>query len=134
MVEPGQRLGLAREPLGKARVLLLLAGQDLQRHEAVQPRLAGLIDHAHAAAPEAFQDFQLREMAGDLLQRRRRFRLGRHHLRAAGPASAPGASVCVARFKAIRQRGQRPSGASAASGAPHRSHFRSMFAFSVITL
>src|SRR5664279_88758 len=44
MVEPGERLLLARKALGKARVFLLLAGQDLQRHKAVEPRLARLID------------------------------------------------------------------------------------------
>ena len=134
MVEPGQRLRLAREPLGEARVFLLLASQDLQRHEAVEPRLARLIDHAHAAAAQAFQDFQLREMAGDLLHRRRRVPASAGPpCVPPGPTSAPGASVWAARFKAIRQRGQRPSGASAASERPHFPHFRSMFAFSVIT-
>ena len=90
MVEPGQGLRLAREPLGKARVFLLLAGQDLERHKAVEPRLARLIDHAHAAAAQAFENFQLRELAGDLLQRRRGFRLGGTTLRAAGPDLGPG--------------------------------------------
>ena len=89
MVEPRQRLRLARETLGKARVFLLLAGQDFQRHEAVEPRLARLIDHAHAAAAQAFKDFQLRELAGDLLQGRRGFRLrGATRCAPAGPASA----------------------------------------------
>ena len=74
VVQPRQRLGLAREPLGELRVRSLLRREDLQRHQPVQLRLARLIDHPHPAAAEAFEDFQLREVLGDLLRfgRRRR--------------------------------------------------------------
>ena len=36
VVQPRQRLGLAREPLGKLRVLLAFRREDLERHEPVQ--------------------------------------------------------------------------------------------------
>ena len=50
-----------------------------------------------------------------------------------GPSSVPGKSVCGARFKAIRHRGQRPSGASVASAVPQRWHFRVGVVVSFIT-
>ena len=78
VAQPRQRLGFAQEALGELRVGALLRREDLQRDEPVQLRLARLIDHAHAAAPEAFQDFQLRKVPGDFGRRRRRL----DHLRA----------------------------------------------------
>ena len=43
-----------------------------KRDEAVQARLACLVHDAHAAATEAFEDFQLRKQRGDFRGRRRR--------------------------------------------------------------
>ena len=65
MVQPGQRLGFAREPFGELAVPILFLGQDFERDEAVQARLPRLVHHAHAAAAEAFEDFQLREQRRD---------------------------------------------------------------------
>ena len=62
----------AREPFDELPVPVLFPGQDFERDEAVQARLPGLIDHAHAAAAEAFEDFELGEQRGDFGRRRRR--------------------------------------------------------------
>jgi hypothetical protein len=51
---------------------LLLRRQNFQGDDPVQLRLACLIDHAHPAAPEAFQDFELGEVFPDFVGRRRR--------------------------------------------------------------
>ncbi len=56
---------LAQEPplllLGGAA----LAGEELQRHQAAELQVAGLVDHAHAAAAEALQDLIVRDGAAD---------------------------------------------------------------------
>ena len=56
---------LAQEPplllLGGAA----LAGEELQGHQAVELQVAGLVDHAHAAAAEALQDLVVRDGAAD---------------------------------------------------------------------
>jgi hypothetical protein len=46
--------------------------KDLQRDDAIQLRLARLVNHAHAAAPQTFQDFQLREVRGQFRRGGRR--------------------------------------------------------------
>ncbi len=72
MAELRQQLGLAGETFGEARVALALGGEDLDRDEAVEGFLAGLVNDAHAAAPETLDDLELRKLARDLLRRRRR--------------------------------------------------------------
>ena len=56
VLELGDGLGLGQEP-GGGLGAGVLAGQDhLQGDGAVEPDLAGLVDHAHAAAAELAQD------------------------------------------------------------------------------
>ena len=61
MVQPGQGARLALEPLGELGITLLIRRQDLQRDQPVQPRLARLVDCAHAAATEKTDNLQMRE-------------------------------------------------------------------------
>ena len=49
MGKPRQEAG---ESVGEALVLLLLAGQEFEGHEAVQARLPGFVDDAHTAPAE----------------------------------------------------------------------------------
>ena len=77
MVQRRQRLRLACEALGKLRIAHPLGREQFQRDEAVQAFLTCLVNHAHAAAAEAFEDFELRKMRGDLFRRQRRLRGGR---------------------------------------------------------
>ncbi len=56
VVERRGRLGLLDEPglgLGVARQL---GGEELEGHDAREPRVLRLVDHAHAAAPQQLQD------------------------------------------------------------------------------
>ena len=66
--KPGQRAGLAIEPLGKTRPARGLGRQDFQRDQPVQRGLAGLIDRAHAALADESENLQLRKQARHLLQ------------------------------------------------------------------
>ena len=52
MFQRGDRLRLALEPLVKLGVVFQVLGQDLDRDAAVQARVAGLVDLAHAAGAE----------------------------------------------------------------------------------
>ena len=79
-----QRLRLPREAVGKLRVFLPFRREEFERDETVERYLPRLVNHAHPAAPEAGEDFELREMRGDLLDRRRRQRSGRTGEQAAG--------------------------------------------------
>ena len=71
MVQPGQGARLAAEPLREIRIAPRGGGKHLERDPAVQSRLPGLVDRAHAALPEQFDDFQVREERRDLGHRRR---------------------------------------------------------------
>ena len=53
--EPAQRLGIPRE----------LFGDELERDEAVQPRIFGFVDDAHAAAAQLLDDAVVRERLTD---------------------------------------------------------------------
>ena len=66
MAQSSQGLGFAQEALGETRVGPFVRSEDLQRHQAVELRLARLVNDTHAAAAQAFEDFQLREVLGDL--------------------------------------------------------------------
>ena len=61
VIEPGQGARLALEPLGELGITLLFRRQELQRHQPIQPRLARLINRAHAAATEKANDLEVRE-------------------------------------------------------------------------
>ena len=77
MVQRRERLRLARKAFGELCVAHALGRKQFQRDEAVQTFLPRLINHAHAPASEAFEDFKLRKMRGDLFGRQRRLRGGR---------------------------------------------------------
>jgi len=77
VVEPGQNPGLAVEAFGECGIGGQRLRQELERNQAVEPRLAGLEDDAHAALADDFQDFELWEGIGDFLDARRRVFGGR---------------------------------------------------------
>ena len=74
VVQSREGLRLPRETLGKLGVAHALGRQKLERHEPVQGFLARFVHDTHAAPPQAFQDFKLRKMRGDLVRRQRRLR------------------------------------------------------------
>ena len=111
MVQRRERLRLAREAFGELRVAHALRREEFQRDEAVQGFLPRLIDHAHAAASEAFENFELRKMRGDLFGRQRRLRGGRvvgengfrlQVQRHEAIGAKPGGRVCWQRRAALR--------------------------------
>lgn len=61
MVELRERAGLAGETVGEGGVVAKRAREDFQCDEAVEGFLAGLVNHAHAAAPEELDNLKLRE-------------------------------------------------------------------------
>jgi hypothetical protein len=65
MVQPGQGLGLALEPLGETRIRTFFRQEDLERHDPVQCGLPGLVDYAHAALTKHLDDFEVGEVARD---------------------------------------------------------------------
>ena len=79
MAELRQRAGFAGEALGKIQVAAGTRRQDFQRDEPVQRRLARLIDRAHAALADEFEDFELGKKFGEVGNggRRERRRAGR---------------------------------------------------------
>ena len=60
MVQRGSRLRLALEAAERLRILGHFIGQKLERDEAVQPRVLGLIDHTHAAAAQLVDNAVMR--------------------------------------------------------------------------
>ena len=76
MIQRRERLRLLFKPLGELRIVRALRREQLQRDETVQRFLPRLVDHAHAAAPEAFEDFELRKMRREFLRREWRQRPG----------------------------------------------------------
>ena len=62
VVQPREKLPLALEAARKRGIALRQrGGQQLERDEPVQLRLARLKNPAHAALPDEFEDFKLRE-------------------------------------------------------------------------
>ena len=61
MIQLSQRLGFAREASGERGVMADARRKNLQRHQAVQFFLPCLVNRAHAALADEFQDFELRE-------------------------------------------------------------------------
>ena len=73
MVQRREHLRLAlepRQPLGIARER---AGQDLDRDVATEPRVAGAIDLAHAAAPEQRENLVAADAAANHRRETRRW-------------------------------------------------------------
>ena len=71
MVELRQRLGFAGEAFGKRRFIANARRQNFQRDEPVQLPLPRLVNRAHAALAEEFEDFELRKKFGKLRDRGR---------------------------------------------------------------
>ena len=97
MIELRQRLGFAGEALGKRRIVTNAGRKNFQRDDAVQLFLPRLIDRAHAAFADEFEDFELRKLRrefGDGRRiERRLFRVGdgvrrRAHFEQAGGAKS----------------------------------------------
>ena len=61
MVQLGQRLGFAGEAFGERRIVADAGREDFQRDDAVQLLLPRLVNRAHAAFADEFEDFQLRK-------------------------------------------------------------------------
>jgi len=74
VIQCRQGLCLAAEPLGKLNILRAFRGKKLKGDEAVEALLLRLVDHAHTAAAEAFENFKLRKERGNLLHSLRRLR------------------------------------------------------------
>jgi hypothetical protein len=108
-IEPDR---FASEACAELRIVFPFGGEDLERHEPVEPSLPRLVNHSHAAAPHAGQEFELREKGRNLFQR------GGSLPR----ASAPVRALSAVRLSFARHATQRPSGASAATLAPQRGH------------
>jgi len=84
MAEHGHCLGLAGKPLGEGPILADLRREDFQGHQAIEPFLPGLIDHAHPAAADEFQNLQVGKTRGQLGRRgRHKIGIGRRVARAA---------------------------------------------------
>ena len=76
MIQLRERPGFAREAPGERGVAADAGRKNFQRHEAVQFLLPRLVNRAHAALADEFQDFELREQRrqfgdGRRLERRR---------------------------------------------------------------
>ena len=56
VIEGGGGLGLALEALQGLMVLGHIIGQELERYETVELGVLGLVDHAHAAAAQLFEN------------------------------------------------------------------------------
>jgi hypothetical protein len=61
VAEFGEEFGLVSEAGGELGIALSFGGEDLDGDGAVERFLARFVNNAHAAAAEAFQDFELGE-------------------------------------------------------------------------
>ncbi len=61
MTELCERARLAREAAGKVQVAARPRRENFQRDETIQRRLVRLVNRAHAALADEFEDFQLRK-------------------------------------------------------------------------
>ena len=71
MIELRQRLGFAGEAFGKRGVVADAGRQNFQRDDAVQFLLPRLVNRAHAALADEFEDFELRKLGGEFGDGRR---------------------------------------------------------------
>ena len=69
MIQSRGRLGFALKARQSLRILGDIVGKELQRDEAMQPRVFRLIDHAHAAAVEPFDNTVVRDSLVDHARR-----------------------------------------------------------------
>ena len=83
VIQRGERMGLLFKPCRKLRIIRPLRCEQFQRDEAVQRFLPRLVNHAHAATTEAFEDLELRKMRREFLRRE-----GEHGGTASPPALA----------------------------------------------
>ena len=67
MVQGRRRLGLALEAGQSLRIAGYLVGQKLEGDEAMQPRVFGLVDHAHAPAAQPLDNSVVRDSLADHL-------------------------------------------------------------------
>ena len=65
MIERRRRARLAAEPLDRLRIPGDVVGQELQRDVPPEPRVPGLVDHAHPAPAQLFQDAVVGDGAAD---------------------------------------------------------------------
>ena len=65
MVQRGRGLRFALKTVERLRIARDIFGQEFQRDEAVQARVLGLVDDAHAAAAELFDDAVVRDGLAD---------------------------------------------------------------------
>ena len=72
MLEPCQGLRFTLEAQGEVGVMLRGAGEDLERHIAIEPGLPGVIHGTHASSSEQANDFQIGEEVLQLLRLSRR--------------------------------------------------------------
>ena len=89
MIELRERAGFAGEALGEIQVAAGPRRENFQRDEAVQRRLARLVNRAHAAFADEFEDFELRKKFGEVGNR------GRHERRRAGRRAAFGRDAAL---------------------------------------
>ena len=69
MIELRDRAGLVQEPFHALARALRIGGQKLERHQPVEPLVAGLVDHAHAALGDALEQLVVRDALADLQRR-----------------------------------------------------------------
>src|SRR4029077_9563683 len=69
MVERGSGLRFTLEAAQRVRIAADFVGQEFQRHEAVQARILGLVNHTHAAAAEFFENAVMRNGLPDQVPR-----------------------------------------------------------------
>ena len=67
--EPGRGLGLAAKAAHGLLVLQAVLADDLDGDDAVRAPLAGLVDDAHAAAAELFEDLEVGQTGRRLVER-----------------------------------------------------------------
>ena len=89
MTELRERAGFARKPLREIPVVAGTRRENFQRDEAVQRRLARLVNRAHAAFADEFKDFELRKQFGEFGNR------GRHERLRAGRRTAFGRDAAL---------------------------------------
>jgi hypothetical protein len=70
MIEPGQGPGFAHEPLGERRIAGDRGRQDLDRDQAIELGLPGLVDGPHATLAEQGQHLELGEATCQFGRRR----------------------------------------------------------------
>ena len=109
VVELRGALGLAQEVLQRLRILLQRVGQHLERDDAVEHGVLGLVDDAHAAAAELAEDLVAARLGG---------------ARGAPPRPAPAAAASRAcsrqRARARRGAPRRPRSGSRRRGSSRR--------------